>query len=166
MLIRHRTLHLFDNATSTLLDNDHHQDQVETWDTKASILLFQGLFITFLVVVVLCACGRKHYRSMNILRLQEMTTIRIEQMNRDDGREEEPRTGLQHVLHVLAAPLRYVDSLVNAWASSPSTDFEYYNRILQRIEREKEARREGVEERTKRLMNAFMKAQCLWVSLK
>lgn len=107
---------------------------------------------------------------MNILRLQEMTTIRIEQMNRDDetgdSREEEPRTGLRHVLHVLAAPLRYVDSLVNAWASSPSTDFEYYNRILQRIEREKEARREGVEERTKRLMNAFMKAQCLWVSLK
>lgn len=112
---------------------------------------------------------------MSLLRLQELTTIRIETSSSRDGANEgvvnettsqdnRERSRLQRIRHTLFSPLRYIDAIVNSWSASPSTDFEYYDRILARMEREKEARREGAEERTKRLMNAFLKGQCVLVS--
>lgn len=180
MNLRH--LNLFDNTTVAITaknDGDYEESWEAPWDTKAAILLGQGIFITILVAILLCACGRKHYRRMNLMRVQELTTIRIQmemsdgttaanandiRITTEDGRNSAEQTRLQRIRHMLATPLRFIDSLVNSWASSPSTDFEYYDRILQRMEREKESRREGVEDRTKRLMNAFVKGHCVWVS--
>lgn len=173
-----RHLNLFSNTTllTPAHEDDAHEESWEApWDTKAAILLGQGLFITFLVAAILCVCGRKHYRRMNLIQIQELTTIRIQDYsnsvvdsaapaNAVAVNAEERETRLQRIRHLLVTPLRFVDDIVNAWASSPSTDFEYYDRILQRMEREKEARREGVEERTKRLMNAFVEGQCICVS--
>ncbi|KAL3799990.1 hypothetical protein HJC23_007463 [Cyclotella cryptica] len=155
------------NATQPLPTADE-----ATWDTKATILLFQGIFLTILVAVILCACGRKHYHRMNLLRIQELTTIRIQESGRNgsstngegagNNPENRETNRIQQLLHVLATPLRHLDNVINIWSSSPSTDYEYYNRILERMEREKEESREGVEERTARLMNAFLKEQCVY----
>ena len=174
-----RSLNLFNKANLTsaatgATDDDHPEDWEAPWDTKAAILLSQGIVVTILVAIFIFVCGLKHYRRMHSMADQEFT-IRIEsQANRprrgdafadNTGvQDEEQRTGLQKIMRLVSAPLRFVSSAVNGWASSPSTDFEYYDRILQRLEREKEARKESAEERTNRLMSAFAKKQCVWVS--
>lgn len=173
-----RSLNLFAeaNLTSTAtdeIDDDYSEDWEAPWGTKAAILLSQGIVVTILVALFIFACGRKHYRRMHSTTEQEFT-IRIESRTNRSGRDfsaenmdvqdEEQRTRLQQMMHLITAPLRFVDSAVNQWASSPSTDFEYYDRILQRLEREKEAGKESAEDRAKRLMSTFANQQCVWVS--
>jgi hypothetical protein len=172
-----RHLNLFSNATTDAQsDLSPYGHDTESWDTKAAILLGQGIFITVMIAALLCACGRKHARRMSLLRLQELTTIRVETSSSGNGANEDAANAatsqddvemsrLRRIRRTLSSPLRYIDTMINSWSASPSTDFEYYERILARMEREKEARMEGAEERTKRLMSAFLKGQCVWVSL-
>ncbi|KAL7486386.1 hypothetical protein ACHAW6_013436 [Cyclotella cf. meneghiniana] len=143
-----------------------------TWDTKATILLAQGIFLTILVAVILCGCGIKHYHRMNLLRIQELTASRVQEVGRsgdrnsrsstDNNQQNGERNLFRQILHFMKTPIRLLDNVINNWSSSPSTDYEYYNHILERMERKKEARRESVEERKTRLMNAFLKEQCVW----
>jgi hypothetical protein len=150
---------------SSLPDTDY-----TSWDTKATILLAQGIFITFLVVIMLIACGRKHYRKMNQIRERELANRAEAELTETTHGENtteqsaQERTPLQQAVHILTTPFRALDSMINAWSSAPSTDYEYYRRILERMEAERESRREGPEERTERLMSAFLKGQCVWVS--
>jgi hypothetical protein len=111
---------------------------------------------------------------MNLLRMQELTASRVQDSGRSGDRnsssstendqENGERNRLRQILYFLTTPIRHIHNAINSWSSSPSTDYEYYNRILERTEREKEARRESVEERKARLMNAFLKEQCVLVS--
>jgi len=173
-----RSLNLFNSTTSVTTDNELEEYWEEPRDHKVTILLGQGIIIAVLVALALYICGRIYCRRMELLRVQELNTISIangtmsdsdapengQGTNNTDGRNEE-RTWLKKIMNILATPVRFIHKVVNEWASSPSTDFEHYDRILRRMEREKEAKMESVEERTKRLMNIFVKEQCLWVSL-
>lgn len=104
------------------------------------------------------------------MRVQELATIRIPEVSSGGGMtaainngEDGNNSRLRQSRRIFTAPLRFIDDVVNTWASAPSTDFEYYDRMLVQMQRERENRRESVEERTKRLMNAFNVGECVWV---
>ena len=161
-----------DTTTYTNFGDDAYPTEWEApWDTKAAILLIQGAAVTLIVTFILCVCGRKHIRRMNnLMRVQELATIRIPEVSSGGGitaainnGEDGNNSRLRQIRRIVTAPLRFIDDVVNTWASAPSTDFEYYDRMLVQMQRERENRRESVEERTKRLMNAFNVGECVWV---
>mmetsp|Transcript_31612 Transcript_31612/g.66054 ORF Transcript_31612/g.66054 Transcript_31612/m.66054 type:complete len:757 (-) Transcript_31612:80-2350(-) len=70
-----------------------------------------------------------------------------------------PRT----ILSVLTAPLRALDDAVNSWSTERGGyDAQYFQSVMDRIQREKEERMENPKEREVRLKEAFMKGRMVW----
>ncbi|KAL7467262.1 hypothetical protein ACHAXS_007508, partial [Conticribra weissflogii] len=70
-----------------------------------------------------------------------------------------PRT----ILSVLTAPLRALDNAVNSWSTERGGyDAQYFQSVMDRIQREKDERMENPKEREVRLKEAFMKGRMVW----
>lgn len=67
------------------------------------------------------------------------------------------------ILSVLAAPFRALDDAVHSWSTERGGyDAQYFQSVMERIQREKEERMENPKEREVRLKEAFAKGRMVW----
>jgi hypothetical protein len=67
------------------------------------------------------------------------------------------------LLSVLLYPIHLIDEGVNSW-STANADITFLRSVMERLEEERLAQLEDVEERGERLKMAFSKGQMVWVS--
>ena len=94
--------------------------------------------------------------------------IEQEQQNNDD--DQPPPTLIQRLtnlpstlLSILLYPFHIIDEGVNAW-STTNADITFLRSVMERLEEDRVAQLEDVEERGERLKLAFSKGDVVWVS--
>ena len=104
-------------------------------------------------------------RALRILQQQS------EQQPTEEEDQQPPPTLLQRlttlpstILSILLSPFRAIDAGIHSWSTN-NADITFLRSVMERLEEERVAQLEDVEERGERLKLAFSKGDSVWVSL-
>lgn len=104
-------------------------------------------------------------RALRILQQQQS------EQPTDEDDQQPPPTLLQRLttlpstlLSILLSPFRAIDAGIHSWSTN-NADITFLRSVMERLEEERVAQLEDVEERGERLKLAFSKGDSVWVSL-